>query len=157
MSSKTQEIYNIVAEAGEPLTSTQIHERSELSASRSDTSAMLCNLVKAGRLERLPRKNRNELHRYKLPAEAGESVPDTPRAASSPEETTAAVTRPRDGRPAVDQADEARAVLERNVERCQQALDDYLAAVADPRVLAPLRAARDSARDALAQLTESDR
>lgn len=45
-----------------------------------------------------------------------------------------------------------RAILERSVEANQAALDDYLASVADPRILGPLRNARDEARAALAAL-----
>ncbi len=45
---------------------------------------------------------------------------------------------------------DARAVLEVNAKVTQAALDEYLATVADPRVLGPLRAARDGAREALA-------
>lgn len=47
---------------------------------------------------------------------------------------------------------EVRAILERAVEANQAALDDYLASVADPRILGPLRNARDEARAALAAL-----
>lgn len=45
-----------------------------------------------------------------------------------------------------------RAILERSVEANQAALDDYVASVADPRILGPLRNARDQARAALAAL-----
>lgn len=41
------------------------------------------------------------------------------------------------------------AVLEQGAARAQAALDDYLASVADPKVVAPLKAARDLARQAL--------
>ena len=43
-----------------------------------------------------------------------------------------------------------RAVLTKNATATQAALDEYLATVANPCILVPLRAARDSARDALA-------
>jgi len=45
---------------------------------------------------------------------------------------------------------DARAVLERNAAATQAALDEYLATVADARVLGPLKAARNGARSALA-------
>ena len=43
----------------------------------------------------------------------------------------------------------ARDILYKNAATTQAALDEYLAAVADPRILAPLRAARDGACGAL--------
>lgn len=46
-------------------------------------------------------------------------------------------------------AHNVRAILEKAIADNQAALDDYLAAVADPRIYGPLRAARDSARAAL--------
>lgn len=50
----------------------------------------------------------------------------------------------------------ARTVLEANARVTQAALDEYLATVADPRVLKPLRAARDGARDALAAFSAKE-
>ena len=48
--------------------------------------------------------------------------------------------------------DTVRTILERAVADSQQALDEYVTAVADPRILGPLRNARDEARAALAAL-----
>ena len=45
-----------------------------------------------------------------------------------------------------------RAILEKAAADNQSALDDYLASIADPRILGPLRNARDQARAALAAL-----
>lgn len=49
---------------------------------------------------------------------------------------------------------DAREVLARNATATQRALDDYLATIADKRVLDPLRAARDGAREALAAFNQ---
>lgn len=58
--------------------------------------------------------------------------------------------RGRGARRAPMPATDARAVLEANANGTQAALDEYLATVANPRVLGPLRVARDGAREALA-------
>lgn len=49
-----------------------------------------------------------------------------------------------------------REILERAVADSQQTIDEYVTAVADPRILGPLRAARDQARAALAALDAMD-
>lgn len=48
----------------------------------------------------------------------------------------------------------ARAVLAKNVADTQAALDEYVARIADPRILGSLKVSRDGARDALAAFDE---
>lgn len=50
------------------------------------------------------------------------------------------------------QAREQRALLEKAAADTQDALDEYLASIADPKILKPLRAARDATRAALAAI-----
>lgn len=80
----------------------------------------------------------------------GKAPPPRKTGAVSRETASAAKDTPkRNSAPAARRDDAAKAALERAAQQAQASLDDYVASVCDPNVLAALRQMRDAAREAL--------
>lgn len=122
----------------------ELYKRIDEIESKQALSALLCAMKKAGEVaQAAPRQP------YTLPGKHARAAPASCRRVDKP------LRQPKDRRalrlpPAPRNADPTRAVLERNAVATQKALDEYLAAVADPHILGPLRVSRDGARTALA-------
>lgn len=80
----------------------------------------------------------------------GKAPPPRKTGAVSRETALAAKDTPkRNSAPAARRDDAAKAALERAAQQAQASLDDYVASVCDPNILAALRQMRDAAREAL--------
>ena len=110
------------------------------------------------RLKQAGKIRKNDADKYEL----GKSQASSQRRAKRPRVPRVAVDRlpgKRRGRkPATAgpaKTEPARGIFEKALLDAQSALDEYVSQIGDPRILAPLRAMRDSARAALAAFVDS--